>query len=124
MSSSIHFFAKVLFLLRLGKYTRACRFFRECAIARHGSHGIQPSTATLHSGLKHKAMIGLRVNYGVQTFYRDVGVEPCCGLCRRFQVAPAYLDTGIRFCVKQGKFVKDDQVCFSPERAPKADDEG
>lgn len=73
--------------------------------------------------MKHGVNIGLRVNYGMQAFYRDHGIEPCCGMCRHFQVTPERAESDTRFCHKQNKIVEDAQVCFAPERAPGADDE-
>lgn len=71
--------------------------------------------------MKSTANIGLRTNYGPQQFYRNNGIEPCCGMCRYFQVTPS-IDSDYRFCPKQDKYTRDGDVCYSVERAPGADD--
>lgn len=73
--------------------------------------------------MKSSVNMGLRLNYGMQAFYRAHGIEPCCGICRHFQGTPVNVDLGIRFCWKQNKDVEDGGVCYSPERAPGSDDE-
>lgn len=72
--------------------------------------------------MKSTASIGLRVNYGMQAFYRAHGIEPCCGMCSHFQVTPYNVEAGYRFCEKQGKYVQDHNICYAPQRAPGADD--
>lgn len=72
---------------------------------------------------KITANLGIPVNYGMQAFYRAHGIEPCCGICQHFQGTPENLDSEYRFCWKQNKSTRDGDVCYSPERAPGADDE-
>lgn len=68
--------------------------------------------------MKSKAMMCLRVNYGMQQFYRDNGIEPCCGMCRHFQVTPVNVETGGRICRVIDKHVIETDCCLAPERAP------
>jgi hypothetical protein len=66
--------------------------------------------------VKSTVNISLRVNYGMQRFYRDNGIEPCCGICRHFQVTPE--GSGYRFCERTQRYVEDNSVCLAPDRAP------
>lgn len=74
--------------------------------------------------MKSSVNMGLRLNYGMQRFYRDNGIEPCCGICRHFLGAAENLDTGYRFCPKQNQYTRDADVCYSPERAPGSEGDG
>lgn len=68
----------------------------------------------------------MRLNYGMQQWYRDHGIEPCCGMCRYFGDAPARPDSSVRVCARVGgkeRLVDERDVCYAPERAPGADDE-
>lgn len=71
--------------------------------------------------MKSTVNIGLRVNYGMQAFYRAHGIEACCGICRHFQVTPE--PSGRRFCHRTQRYVEDHNVCLAPDRAPGSDDE-
>ena len=72
---------------------------------------------------RQRAIIGIRLNYGMQQWYRDRGIEPCCGIRVHFTQTPVNLVTGGRICGLRGVYVEPREVCYSPLRAPGADDE-
>lgn len=79
-------------------------------------------------GLRHSiymrstTIIGLRVNFGPQAFYREHGIEPCCGMCVHFQGELIHPQGEDRICLKHAKSCSPGDVCYSPERSPGADD--
>ncbi len=67
----------------------------------------------------------MHLNYGMQAWYRDHGIEPCCGICVHFEGTPVDVEAGIRVCgrpdSKRERLVTAADVCYAPERAPGAD---
>jgi hypothetical protein len=71
---------------------------------------------------RQKVIIGLRVNYGMQAFYREHGIEPRCGICRHFDGELVDVSRDERICAKTARACRPGDVCYSPEREPGADD--
>lgn len=72
---------------------------------------------------RYAIVIGLRVNYGEQAFYRDHGIEPRCGICQHFDGELVDVDRLERVCSKTALRCRPEDVCYSPSRAPGADDQ-
>jgi hypothetical protein len=71
---------------------------------------------------RQRITVGIRLNYGMQAWYRLHGIEPRCGICEHFCDTPVDVDRNLRICRKRGHLVGPADVCFSPERAAGADD--
>jgi len=74
--------------------------------------------------MRYGAVIGLRVNYGMQAFYRAHGIEPRCGICQHFEGELLHPLGEARLCTKNARACEPGDICHAPERAPGADDEG